>query len=106
MPSCALVVGHGGHSTTMRALLHGLPLLVLPTDPRIDQGMVGRAVERAGAGLCLDRATSPERIRAAVRTLLEAPSHRAAAEAVGRRLRAHDGVSTIADRLLALASPA
>lgn len=102
LPSCALVVGHGGHSTTMRTLLHGLPMLVLPADPRIDQPMVGRAVERAGAGLCLDRASPPERVRAAATTVLGDPAYRAAADAVGRRLRADDGVRTLADHLLAL----
>ena len=102
MPTCDLVVGHGGHSTTMRALLHGLPLLVLPADPRIDQPMVGRAVARAGAGAVLDRSAPPERIRAAAAALLGEPAHRAAALVIGRRLRAQDGVRTAADRVLAL----
>lgn len=102
MPTCALVVGHGGHSTTMRALLHGLPLLVLPADPRIDQPMVGRAVQRAGAGLCLDRTAAPQRVAAAAATLLDDPTYRVRAEEVGRRLRAQDGVRAAVDRLLSL----
>ena len=103
LPTCDLVVGHGGHSTTMRTLMHGLPLLVLPADPRIDQPMVARAVERAGAGIHLDRSASPERIRAVVLTLLGDPSYRAAAEVVGRRLRSQDGTRAAADCLEALA---
>lgn len=103
LPECTLVVGHGGHSTTMRALMHGLPLLVLPADPRIDQPMVGRAVARSGAGLCLDRTAPPARIRAAAAAVLGDPAYRAAADAVGRRLRAQDGIRVAADRLEALA---
>ena len=103
MPECALVVGHGGHSTTMRALMHGLPLLVLPADPRVDQPSVGRAVQGAGAGLSLDRSAAPDRIRAAVRTILGDPAFRAAADVVGQRMRAQDGVRTAADRLEGLA---
>lgn len=103
LPTCDLVVGHGGHSTTMRTLMHGLPLLVLPADPRIDQPMVARAVERAGAGLRLDRAASPGEIRAVALTLLGDPSYRAAADAVGQRLRSQDGIRGAADRLEALA---
>jgi len=30
MPSAGLLVGHGGHATTMAALGHGLPMLVIP----------------------------------------------------------------------------
>jgi len=99
LPTCDLVVGHGGHSTTMRALVHGLPLVVLPADPRIDQPAVGQAVQHAGAGECLDRSAPPERIRATVLTVLGDPSYRTAAGAIGRRLRAQDGIRVAADRV-------
>lgn len=102
LPTCDLVVGHGGHSTTMRTLMHGLPLLLLPADPRIDQPTVARAVARAGAGLHLDRSSSPDAIRAAAITLLGDPSYRAAADVVGQRLRDQDGVRSAADHLVAL----
>ena len=55
LPRAAAVIGHGGHSTTMRALAHGVPMLVMPMHPLLDQPMVGAAVERAGAGLVLPR---------------------------------------------------
>ena len=83
--------------------MHGLPLLVLPADPRVDQPSVGRAVQGAGAGLSLDRSAAPDRIRAAVRTILGDPAFRAAADVVGQRMRAQDGVRTAADRLEGLA---
>jgi len=30
MPEVSLVVGHGGHGTTMQALAHDLPVLLMP----------------------------------------------------------------------------
>ena len=50
MPQMSLVVGHGGHATTMRALAHDLPLAIMPMHPMLDQPMVGKAVATAGAG--------------------------------------------------------
>jgi UDP:flavonoid glycosyltransferase YjiC (YdhE family) len=53
MPSASLVVGHGGHSTTMRALAHGVPLLILPMHRILDQRMIGRPSQpRARGGSC------------------------------------------------------
>lgn len=48
LSSIDLVIGHGGHSTTMKVLAHGVPLLVLPINPTSDQRLVGQAVERGG----------------------------------------------------------
>ena len=50
MARSTLLVGHGGHGTTMQALAHDLPVLVLPMDDKTDQPLVGRSIERAGAG--------------------------------------------------------
>jgi UDP:flavonoid glycosyltransferase YjiC (YdhE family) len=83
----------------MRTLMHGLPLVVLPADPRIDQPSVGRAVQAAGAGLLLDTSSPPERIRRAVTAVLGEPAYRAAADAVGQRLRARDEAQAGADVL-------
>nr|WP_286279421.1 nucleotide disphospho-sugar-binding domain-containing protein [Naasia aerilata] len=103
LPSCSAVIGHGGHSTTMRALLHGLPLVVIPCDTRIDQPAVARAVERAGAGIALPKKASPERIRAALTTVLEDPRYREAAGRIGDRLRAQHGTARAAAAVLELA---
>ncbi|WP_165949199.1 glycosyltransferase [Kribbella turkmenica] len=93
MPKVSLVVGHGGHSTTMRALAHGLPLLVLPLFPKGDQPAVAAAVTNAGAGLMLPPTAPPARIREAIHTLLSNGPHRAAARSIGTRLRTQDGAS-------------
>ena len=70
MGTCSAVIGHGGHSTTMRALAHGLPLVIMPMHPMLDQPMVGMAVEAAGAGVSIKRTSSPAEIRAALDTVL------------------------------------
>lgn len=103
MPEASLVIGHGGHSTTMRALMHDVPMLILPADPRIDQSMVGRAVARSGAGLCLKRSSTPQAIRAAVVEILSNPGFASAAATVGRRLRETAGAGSAAAHVEALA---
>ena len=65
LPTVSLVVGHGGHATTMAALAHDLPVLVLPMHPQLDQPMVGRSVEAAGAGRMLPKKADVAQIREA-----------------------------------------
>jgi UDP:flavonoid glycosyltransferase YjiC (YdhE family) len=81
MPSASLVIGHGGHSTTMRALAHGIPLLILPMHRILDQPMIGKAVAAVGAGRVLPKTASAEEIRSAVKLLLQDLSYRHAAGA-------------------------
>ncbi|MGQ0620744.1 MAG: glycosyltransferase [Panacagrimonas sp.] len=99
MPAASLMIGHGGHSTTMRALAHDLPLLILPMHPILDQPMIGRAVAAAGAGRVLSKTARPEEIRNAVRALLGDGPHRAAAADIGARLRSTSGASAAADEV-------
>ena len=101
MPGCSAVIGHGGHSTTVRALAHGLPLVIMPMHPMLDQAMVGEVVEAAGAGVSIKKTSSPEQIRAAFDTVMD-ESHRQAAAAIGDRWRGADGAIVAADRILAL----
>lgn len=59
------VVCHGGMGITQRALLHGVPPVVIPFGR--DQLEVARRVERANAGVRLSpRKLSPDRLREAV----------------------------------------
>lgn len=99
MPSASLIVGHGGHSTTMRALAHGVPLLILPMHRVLDQAMIGKAVYDAGAGRVLPKTASAEEIRSALESLLQDPSYRHAAGVIGARLRLHNGAIAAADEL-------
>lgn len=62
MPAVRLVIGHGGHSITMRALSHDLPLLIMPMHPMLDQKMIGQSVQAHGAARLLSKTAPPERI--------------------------------------------
>ncbi|HTF55336.1 MAG TPA: glycosyltransferase [Pseudonocardia sp.] len=104
MPSASLVIGHGGHSTTMRALAHDLPLLILPMHPMLDQPMIGKAVAAAGAGRVLPRTARPDEIRKALNALLQDEQYRAAAATIGNRLRSRNGANIAADELECLLS--
>jgi len=99
LPQVSLVVGHGGHATTMVALAHDLPLVVIPVDSKTDQPFVGRAVEAAGAGRALSRRASAARIRAAVEELLADGPHRDAAARLGAAIRAMPGAVNAAERI-------
>ncbi len=99
MPGASLVVGHGGHATTMLALAHGVPLLVLPMTTTFDQPTIGRLVEEHGAGLTMSKKSSPEQIRAAVERLLAESEYRIAAEGLGSTIRAQNSAAVAAEAL-------
>ncbi|MEP6527757.1 MAG: nucleotide disphospho-sugar-binding domain-containing protein [Nocardioidaceae bacterium] len=68
LPGCAAVVTHGGLGTTLRALAHGVPLLLLPLGR--DQALNAERATRLGVGTQLSvDATAPE-IRGALTSLL------------------------------------
>jgi UDP:flavonoid glycosyltransferase YjiC (YdhE family) len=99
LPTTSLVIGHGGHSTTARALAHGIPLLILPMHPLMDQAAIGRAVERHGAGRMLPRSARADAIRAAAHELLGNGPQRTAAARLGADIRQHDGAVIAVDLL-------
>lgn len=99
-----LVIGHGGHATTSRALAHGIPLLVMPMHPLIDQPAIGRAVERLGVGRVLPKSAPASRIRAAVENLLNDQETLRRARELGNEIRERDGAVVAADLLEHVAS--
>ena len=102
MPAASLVICHGGHATTMRALACGLPVLVIPVHPMLDQRMIGTSVQGQGAAIVLRKTASPGQIREAAGRMLAGARYRAAARRLGARIREHDAASAAADRLTAL----
>ncbi|MBU3919825.1 MAG: glycosyltransferase, partial [Alphaproteobacteria bacterium] len=97
MKDAALVVTHGGHGTLTKALVHGLPQLVIPHGrDQVDNAV---RVTHRGAGLSLDPSASVGDIRAALVRLLNEPAFAAAAMAFGERIRSEcatcDIVSTL-----------
>jgi len=99
MPTVSLVIGHGGHATTMLALAHDLPLLIVPQFERGDQPMIGEVISGNGAGLTLPQQASVGELRKAINTLLRDDSYARAAAAIGARLRDLNGTIAAADRI-------
>ncbi|GAA1624051.1 glycosyltransferase [Catellatospora bangladeshensis] len=103
LPTVSLVVGHAGHSTTMLALAHDLPMVLIPMSPLGDQPDVARAVAGQGAAEVLARSASVAEIRAAITRMLADGPHRDAAARLGAQIRAADGADTAADLIEQLA---
>lgn len=98
----SLVVGHGGHGTTLAALAHGVPLLILPLDAKSDQPKVGAEIQRAGLGRRLSRRSSVKDVRAAIETLLADGHMHETTERLGASIRTMDGPARGADALEAV----
>jgi MGT family glycosyltransferase len=77
MKEASMVVSHGGHGTTSRALAHGLPLLVMPFGR--DQGDIAARVEARGLGLVVPPTAAETEIAAAMTRLIREPQFLAAA---------------------------
>lgn len=97
MKEVSLVVTHGGHGTVSRALLHGLPLLVMPMGR--DQNDIAARVEACGAGLTLAPTAGETEIGTAISRLIEEPQFRAAARRLGEITTAEVGKPRLVNEL-------
>jgi MGT family glycosyltransferase len=89
----SLVVTHGGHGTVSRALLNGVPLLVMPMGR--DQGDIAARVEACGAGLALASTATETEIAAAISRLSQEPQFRAAARRLADVMSAEVGKASL-----------
>jgi MGT family glycosyltransferase len=106
MRHAALVVTHGGHGTAMRAMRHGVPMVVIPGLAG-DQPFVAAAVQEWGAGRALPGDASADTMRVAAQEVLSTPSYGAKAKEKSALLAGVDGAVNAADEVEALlASPA
>ena len=108
------VVTHGGHGSTLGALAHGVPAVVLPLFA-LDQWFNAEAVARAGAGIALDGERHSRRaidlpnaetlagLRPAVERLLADPGPREAARRIAEEMRALPPVAEAPAALVKLA---
>ncbi len=111
----AAVVTHGGLGSTLGALAHGVPLVVLPLFS-LDQWYNAAAVARAGAGVALDTERHSRRavdlpdavtlaaLRPAVEYVLADPAPRRAAQAIAAEIRALPPVEEAVPALEAIAA--
>jgi UDP:flavonoid glycosyltransferase YjiC (YdhE family) len=102
MKEVSAVVTQGGHGTVNRALINGLPLLVLPMAR--DQGANALRVEAKGAGLRLPPTASEAEIASAVNRLTTEPRFRASAHRLGEAIRADIDASILVRELEAVAA--
>jgi UDP:flavonoid glycosyltransferase YjiC (YdhE family) len=111
----AVVVGHGGHGTTVGALQHGVPLALLPLFS-VDQWMNAAAVARAGVGVAIGERPTGSRLfdapgdaematmADAVREMLGTSPQRRAAGALAEATRVLPPVDDAVDVLAWLAT--
>jgi UDP:flavonoid glycosyltransferase YjiC (YdhE family) len=98
MPSCDLVVCHGGHGTLARALVSGCPVVVCPAGGDMPESAA--RVDWAGAGVRLPaRFCTPWGVRLAVRRALRTPALALAAGAIAAWAAAHPGPPRAAEEL-------
>ena len=86
LPRTALVVTQGGHSTVVKALAYGVPLLCIPLGR--DQRFIAERVEAVGAGLALPPDAGPDALATAITSLMRDPSYREAAQRVRSAIQA------------------
>lgn len=98
-PYAEAIVCHGGYGSTLGALAHGVPVVIMPLFSG-DQWANADAVARAGAGIALDRergtrrvlglpgAATIEELPAAVGRALEEAAYRTAAERIADAMSA------------------
>lgn len=101
MQKAALIVTHGGHGTAMRALRHGVPMVVIPGLAG-DQPFVAAAVQEWGAGRALPGDAGVEAIREAAEEVLSKPSYRDNARQRAVALNGVDGAANAANVVEAL----
>jgi MGT family glycosyltransferase len=101
IPTCDLVITHGGNNTTTEALHFGKPMIVLPLF--WDQYDNAQRVQELGFGVRLPTyAFEDEELRSAVDRLVDDAALRARMEAVGDAIRAEDGLDRAADLIEAV----
>jgi MGT family glycosyltransferase len=85
-PRCDLVIMHGGFNSMQSALYHGLPMLFIPI--MADQPVNAAICTKLGVAQTLAlRELSPDRVKSAVRELLEDPSYREKASLLQREMQ-------------------
>jgi len=97
LPHCSAVITHGGHGTVMKALIAGVPLILVPLGR--DQPDNAARVVYAGAGVRLRKNTSADALRAAISRVIADPNYRAAAQRMAARLAAERDDNRAIDEL-------
>lgn len=101
LPEADLVVCHGGWSSTVAALAHGLPLVLLPVGS--DQPWNAERCRALGVGRVLGRdERTPDAIRNAAADVLANPGYRQAATRLQGEIAAMPAASEVISKLVSL----
>ncbi len=102
LPLASAVVSHTGSGTMLGALASGLPQVCLPRGA--DQFANAERVQAIGAGIrLLPDDVTPERLRAAVSSVLQHPAYTRAATAMKTEIAAMPSAADVLDDLVSLA---
>jgi UDP:flavonoid glycosyltransferase YjiC (YdhE family) len=97
MKEVSVVITQGGHGTVSRALIHGLPLLVIPIGR--DQVDNGARIEAKSAGLQLSQDATESDIATALSRLIEEPHFRDSALKLGDAMAADIDASLLVSEM-------
>jgi MGT family glycosyltransferase len=97
LPHCSAVITHGGHGTVLKALIAGVPLVLVPLGR--DQPDNAARVIHAGAGIRLRKNTSTAALRTAIARVTDDPRYRTAARRMAARLAAERDDNHAVDEL-------
>jgi MGT family glycosyltransferase len=97
LPRTALVVSHGGLTTVMASLAHGVPMVCLPLGR--EQPLNAERVVACGAGLTLSAEATTDDIRASILDVLESGSYRRAAHRMGKIIAGYGNGTLALDEL-------
>jgi UDP:flavonoid glycosyltransferase YjiC (YdhE family) len=103
MRRAAMVVTHGGHGTMMRALKHGLPMLVMP-GMAADQAPNAALVEEIGTGCALSQDSNVDAIKTTAAKILNSASYASRAREMARQIPRVDGALAAASEIETLLS--
>ena len=102
---CDLFVTHGGMNSVNEALIHHVPLVIIPQ--RGDQFLVAARVEELGAGILIPSdQVCVESLRAGVDRVLSNGEFRQCAARVGKTLEAAGGLGSAVQEILAFSNEA
>jgi UDP:flavonoid glycosyltransferase YjiC (YdhE family) len=95
LQSCSAVIAHGGSGSTLAALAHGLPLVLVPQGA--DQFENAKRVEDAGAGIVvMPGEVTGDAVRSALRRVLDEPAFAIAAQRIAAEIASMPGPEQVA----------
>lgn len=96
LSKASLTITHAGANTSLESLTNGVPLVAIPVAD--DQPGIAARIERVGAGAVVPfKKVSEEKLRYAIRDVLENPAYRTAARKMQTMIKEKDGLELAAE---------